>query len=60
MLNTCNCSSCDRLTLMPLQDRVRINLIFELVDLDLKKYMDMTDDMLDPELVQVNTPLRAC
>lgn len=45
---------------MPLQDRVRINLIFELVDLDLKKYMDMTDDMLDPELVQVNTPLRGC
>ena len=33
----------------------RLYLIFELVDMDLKKFMDNTQDMLSPELVQSYT-----
>lgn len=36
-----------------IQDRVRINLVFELIDADLKKYMDAHKERLPQNLVQV-------
>jgi cyclin-dependent kinase 1/cyclin-dependent kinase 3/cyclin-dependent kinase 2 len=34
-------------------DAGKLYLVFEFMDMDLKKYMDSTDGNLDPQLVQV-------